>query len=298
MSEEIDTTTTNSATDVTTDVTTNVGTDVSATEPTASDVPVERSVFSDNANNETTNWTDSLPEDLKANPHLKNFKSANDVIKSYVGLCSMAGKKGLMPPPPNADPNDVQAYLAARRGNVDSPDAYSIKHEQIKQFGISEEAYKHFSQNLFNAGLSDREHAAVVRSFAEFREYERQAWIQENNANCEQALLDAKHAWGVDYESKLNGVKQLMARFPEAKKALEVMGVQNNFHVLDMLATFAGATREGGAPRQQGQAVDAGSIDAQLNKLVASPAYNDPTSPAHKGAMEQFWKLMAMKAQS
>lgn len=292
MSEEIDTTTTASTTDV------------SATEQTASAVtgenetivPAERSVFSDNANNETTSWTDSLPEELKANPHLKTFKSANDVIKSYVGLCSMAGKKGLMPPPPGADSNDVQAYLAARRGSVDSPEAYSVKYEQIKQFGISEEAYKQFSQNLFNAGLSDREHTQVVRTFAQFREYERQAWIKENNANCEQALLDAKHAWGVDYESKLTGVKELMKQFPEAKKAFEALGVQNNFHVLDMLATFAGTTREGGAPRLQGQAVDAGSIEAQLNKLVASPAYNDPTSPAHAAAMEQFWKLMAQKA--
>lgn len=256
----------------------------------------EKSVFSDNAENTETSWTDSLPEELKGNPHLKRFKSQNDVIKSYVGLCSMAGKKGLMPPPEGATQAEIEAYLSTRRGGVESADAYSIKYEMVKNYGLTEEAYKGLCNDLFNAGLSDREHGNVMRAFANLRNIEKRAWVEENNTNCERALIEAKHHWGMDYEAKLSGVKQLMNAFPEAKKILTQAGAQNHFHVLDMLSRFAEIASEGGAPKDNGSAPDAKTLDAELEKLVASAAYNDPSSPGHQAAMSQFWKLMDKKA--
>lgn len=258
----------------------------------------EKSVFSDNADNETVSWTDSLPDELKGNAHLKSFKSANDVIKSYVGLCSMAGKKGLSAPPEGAPQAEVEAYLNTRRGGIVSPESYSLKYEAVQPYGLTEEAYKSVCKDLFDAGLSDREHIGVMRSFAKLREIERSAWVQENNAACERALMEAKHHWGMDYEAKLSGVKQLMKAFPEAKKAFEAMGVQNNFHVLDMLSRFAASASEGGSPKSDGVPVDAKTIDSEINKLVSSKAYSDPSSPAHASAMKQFWELMDKKAKA
>ena len=275
----------------------NVQSETEPIETTASeDVLEEKSVFSDNAENAETSWTDSLPEELKGHPHLKRFKSANDVIKSYVGLCSMAGKKGLMAPPEGASQAEIEAYLSTRRGGVESADAYSIKYEMVKNYGLTEDAYKALCTDLFNAGLSDREHGNVMRAFANLRNIEKRSWVEENNANCERALVEAKHHWGMDYETKLSAVKQLMNAFPEAKKILTQAGAQNHFHVLDMLARFAESASEGGAPKDNGSAPDAKTIDGEIDKLVASAAYNDPSSPGHQAAMAQFWKLMDKKA--
>lgn len=273
-------------------------TQVDTPAPPTDDALEEKSVFSDNADNKTTSWTDSLPDELKVNAHLKSFKSANDVIKSYVGLCSMAGKKGLMPPPEGASQAEIEAYLSTRRGGVDSSDAYSITYDMVKNYGLTEDAYKGLCNDLFNAGLSDREHGCVMRAFANLRNIERQAWVAENNANCERALVEAKHHWGMDYETKLAGVKQLMNAFPEVKKALTAAGVQNNFHVLDMLSRFADSASEGGAPKNDGSKVDAQTIDSEIDKLMKSDAYNDPSSPGHQAAMKQFWALMDKKAAS
>lgn len=275
-----------------------VGTEVA---PTQSDESIEnpageKSVFSDNADNETASWTDSLPDELKGNPHLKSFKSANDVIKSYVGLCSMAGKKGLMAPPEGATQAELETYLNTRRGGIASADEYSIKYDMVKNYGLTEESYKGLCSDLFNAGLSDREHQSVMKSFANLREAEQRAWIQENNANCERALIEAKHRWGMDYEAKLSGVKQLMRAFPEVKKVLEASGAQNNFHVLEMLSRFASSASEGGSPKALGEKTSLETLDSEIEKLVASAAYNDPSSPAHASAMKQFWDLMTKKA--
>lgn len=256
----------------------------------------EKSVFSENSDNATASWTDALPDELKSAPALKKFKSANDALKSYVGLCSLAGKKGLMPPAEGADQTEIDAYLAARRGGVDSPEAYSLPYEAVKPFGMTQEVYKLANRDFFAAGLSDREQQQVMRTYARFIEYERAEWIRENNAACEQALMQARHAWGMQYDEKLASVRQLMKSFPEVKKALEATGAQNNFAVLDLLATFAASAAEGGRPGQDGKPVaDANALDKQIDALVKSAAYNDMTSPGHKAAMDQFWKLMAEK---
>lgn len=252
----------------------------------------ERSAFSDNAEQASASWTDALPDELKNNPHLRGFKSANDALKSYASLCSMAGKKGLMAPPEGASQAELDAYLTTRRGGISAPTEYSLPFKQVEAFGVTEEAYRHMNEEFFKAGLSDREQREVMRTLANLREYETANWIRENNANCERALIEAKHAWGMDYESKLESVKQLMKSFPEAKQALESAGAQNNFAVLDMLATFAGASREQGAPKQDGVAIDAKSLDKQIDALVNSDAYKDPDSAGHQAAMNQFWDLM------
>src|SRR4051812_21475757 len=57
----------------------------------------------------TTTWLDTLPDDLKQSKPLQNFKTAEDLAKSYVNLNSLLGKRYQEMSPDEL--NKVQAIL-------------------------------------------------------------------------------------------------------------------------------------------------------------------------------------------
>lgn len=257
----------------------------------------KHSIFSENAEGSTQSWVDSLPEELRGSAELRKFKDVNEALKGYTNLCSLAGKKGLRAPDEGAGEEAWNAYYAARRGGVESPQNYSAKYDAEAFLGISQEDFDTISAYMFQNGFSDAEHTKAMTLLAGIREREADLWEQNNLRRMQECERDLRHEWGADYDANISAVRNFMGKFPEVAKTLQTYGLENDVHMCRMLLAVAERTAEASAPkvptRPEGTYAD---LQSRLNKLMASEAYQDPKSAGHKMAQEQFFELMKEKA--
>jgi hypothetical protein len=65
----------------------------------------------------TKMWVDSLPEGIKNDPGIKDFKSPEDLAKSFINLQKMLGNS-IRPPGPDATPEDKKKFADDLKAKV------------------------------------------------------------------------------------------------------------------------------------------------------------------------------------
>lgn len=98
-------------------------------------------------------FLDSLPEDLRMEPSLRNFTDPASLAKSYVHAQRMIGADKIPLPGKSATDEDW-ANVWAKLGRPQSPDEYEVKFEN-PVFGEGE--LEGFRKSAFEAGLNNRQ---------------------------------------------------------------------------------------------------------------------------------------------
>ncbi len=254
-----------------------------------------RSLFGE-PKGEEADWTASLPEELRGNSELRKFKDSNEALKAYVNATKLIGRRGLQMP---ADVNDeaaMNAYFAARRGNIENAEAYSTKYNSEDLRGLDEDTFKTVSEFLFKRGFSDLEHGTTMELIAAIREHEAERWEAQNKANISEAVRTLKDAWGSNYESNVAKVQNFMGKFPKVAATLAQYGLENNADMFMMLLEASKGFSEAKAP--QGDEIESTptELNKRIEKLMSSKAFTDANSAGHSEANAEFIKLMAQKA--
>ena len=272
------------------------------TPATAGSAPVEKpvsrtSIFSANAEGQTQSWVDGLPEELRGSAELRKFANVNEALKSYTNLVSLAGKKGLKAPAADAGEEAWEAYRAARRGGVETPEGYTAKYDREAMVGLDEDAFKTMSAYMFQNGFSDVEHTKAMELVAALREHEAEVWEAEDARRCAECERDLRDEWGANFDVNMNSVRVFVSKFPEAAKALQMYGLENDAAMCKMLLCAAERVSEASAPRASGDSESSpGDVEARLERLMKSKAFTDSDSAGHQMAQDQFFALMMEKA--
>ena len=137
------------------------------------------------------NFLDSLPEDLRGNPSLKNFTDAGSLAKSYVHARSMIGADNIGKPQESwTDEQWTNFY--AETGRPQDTSAYVADFDNV----LSEEQANGFRQAVFEAGLSPRQFDKIAAYFVE----QNTAMEQENETRSQAAYDEGVAAlqaeWG------------------------------------------------------------------------------------------------------
>ncbi|MBQ8445924.1 MAG: hypothetical protein IJX22_06030 [Opitutales bacterium] len=272
------------------------GSENPASAPEQKSPPSKNSIFSPNADGETSSWVDALPEELRGSAELRKFKDANDALKSYTNLVSLAGKKGLKAPAAEAGEEAWEAYFSARRGGVENPDGYTAKYDQEKLVGLDEEAFKVMSAYMFKHGLSDIEHSKMMTLFAAVRDREAKLWDEENARRCAACERDLRHEWGAEYDANIGAVRNFIGKFPEVAAKLQAYGLENDIHMCKMLFACAEKVAEAKAPNVPATGMSVKDLFRRIDEVRNSPAFNDASSPGYKLAQEQYMALMIEKS--
>lgn len=156
------------------------------------------------ASNSHEDWRAGLPEGLRDSHVLAKYESPEGAFKALIEAQSYLGRKGLVAPVDGAPQEQIDAYRAARRGGVDSPEKYSVKLSKsaMDEASIGSDELLQFQNQAFNAGLDNDAFNALMGEVA----LERKAIFEKRKSDAEALVAKLETEWGKD------GASQRLAR--------------------------------------------------------------------------------------
>lgn len=261
-------------------------------------------------------FIDTLPEDLKGDPSLKDFKDVQGLAKSYVNAQKMLGNSIRIPTEEAGE--DALRQFYDKLENVPNvlkvPDGKNK--EEVEQFfyklgrPMKAEQYKYdvpedvelnktvvesFNKVAHSIGLTNAQANHLI-NFQLQKDRENFTAHQEKQT-ARQATM--KEIWGKDFEARRNGAKivadAFAAKYPNEVRDLVNSGQLDNPVVLTMLSDMYASMKEAGVV--QGEAVrysDTPDIARQKIKEIRENLqhpYNDKTHKDHEAAKKKMTEL-------
>ena len=264
--------------------------------------------------------TNLLSEEYKESSNLKDFKSVDDLAKSYINLQGMVGNS-IRVPAEDASPEAKQEFLNKikdvdgvllrndenlydKLGRPENPDAYkfeeTIKTELYDQVpGLSDELAS-FKETAHKLGLSKEQAQALVDMRLKGVESHIEQWGEHRN-NSEQAL---KQQWGTEFDNRLNAAKQMATvykeKYGDSMDELINGPAGNNPALLNILSELGESYKEKGHEGMQkatfGMTPEGAQakIHEKRSDIGFMEAYNDQFHPGHKKAVGELQRLYAI----
>jgi hypothetical protein len=255
-------------------------------------------------------WTDSLPDDLKADPNVIKFKTPAEMAKGYVEASKLIGSS-IRPPGPDAsaeakkdfrekmqkaDPDLIFAGEGAdeapfwkRLGKPDKEDGYSVDEETGKAIDLAAAR-----KQALEAGLTVKQFQTLAKQTA--------AAKAEVAAQTKAASDALKSEWGAAYSERL-----VLAAAAAAKLGLtdaQVAGIVAGSAPPDQLKFLHSvAVAVGTNPKELNNQKDGGSgamtphdAEMAISEIMNNKAhpYWNPRDPANAAAIAKMQKLVGM----
>ena len=248
----------------------------------------------------TPSWFDGLPEGLKANPTLQNFKTkdvsaiAESLVESQKligGSIRLPGEKDL--------PADRQAKLDKiynQLGRPTTPEGYTLQ-APAADSGVpwdvaQAEAFKGVAHKL---GLTQ----AQVEGLAAY-DVQRASASQVDSTHAYNTCIDTlQQEWGAASKQMLGLARRTAAAHfdPDTMAALDAAGVSNNPKFVKALASIGKSLMEEGliVGGREGLSEDGGigSLQAEYEKTMSDGkgAYWNKQDPGHENAVARMHSL-------
>lgn len=140
------------------------------------------------------NFLDLIPAEYKEVPSIKNFKSLDDFVKSFVEKDKLIGKKVA-----EMSPEDVKAYNS-KLGVPSTPDEYTL---DVTSEIITPEDKSWFTKAAHEAGLSKDSAAKLSSKWSEYLDSQK-ALSEANLGEIIKAENESlKSAWGGAYDERI-----------------------------------------------------------------------------------------------
>lgn len=220
-------------------------------------------------------WIDTLPEDLKGNKSLQNFKDPVDVAKSYVHLVSKLGEQNKIAP------------LAASE--------YQVPTE------LGDDLVNSFKNMAHKAGLSQGQAKAFMDELVlNQREESEKLSISQKQAAVD-AINELKTSFGNAYDHRLLLAKRAAAELmdKDMQDVLKNSGLDSNPKVIKFFADLGVKYLEAHRVVEQDKATIHGTTpeeaQRQLDDLLSNPEnrkiYFDKFDERQAGLREKVLKL-------
>ena len=231
-----------------------------------------------------------LPEELRADPALKDFKDAGSLAKSYKEMVAYRGQSIRVPTKDAGDqvrqeflttlrervpelvPRSDEASLWAALGRPKEATEYAPP----EGVALAEEALAALRKEAGEEGLTRSQFAARAKRLA--------SALQERDQAATQAVADLKAEWGAAYDERLAQVRGVLDTL-QAPQALRDAAAKGQIDKATANMLFRAAKTLGTQPRevgrQGGTGGAAGSLtpaeaQAKVKELMRNPLFNNP----------------------
>jgi len=236
---------------------------------------------------------ESLPDDIRHEPVLKNFKSWDALAKSYVHANRKLGVPSdqlmQIPQGENADWNGVYKAM----GRPDTPDQYELN-------GTGDMA-DNFRNQAYQLGLSQKQASELMNWYSEVQSGVDSSDDEDFASEQVQWVADLQKEWGDSYIKNTKLAERAFRQFG-SEDALEVMnatGLGSHPALVKMFSQIGQFLAEDGqlTGNQQGRigGITPGSaktrIDELLNDKDFTTRYYDQYHPRHQDAVNQMQRL-------
>jgi len=241
-------------------------------------------------------FVDSLDENLRSNPSLKNFTDANALAKSYVHARSMIGADTVVKPQSNwTDEQYEQFYMDT--GRPESSADYDIK---INIEDLNEETWNKYKDAAHAAGLNGRQAQKIADFFENtLSTTDEQHYAQAKQTN-EQTVRELQQEFGQAFDQKINMGYAAADRYinPELLDTVELADGRRLGDHPDIIRMFAAIASDIGEDSLVGEGTQLVMTPAEAMSLakqkMTEGAYTDKFHPQHDEAVEEVQKLFEL----
>lgn len=244
----------------------------------------------------TKSGLNGISEDLRKDPTLtgSNFKSLDDLAKSYIETKALVGKKGVIIPGKDAKPEEIASFRQAI-GVPEKPEGYKLTplenlHQEIKITPESQAEFFAFAHKAgIPAGMADELNKWwLTKMDTQLKARDKQ---QADQAAASEAAL--RQEYGADYAKNIMMANQLvtMAGGKDAADAFGNLG--DNPVVLRTLINIAKNFSEDGGLRLPSGHLGVTKAEAKrkIEELRADKAYADGNDPRHNKVIAELTEL-------
>lgn len=240
------------------------------------------------------NWTDKLPEGLREEASLKNFKTFEGMTKSLVNAQKMIGSDKVPVPNDNWDEEQWNDFYN-KIGRPETPENYEFTRPEIPEgMNYNEDMEKAFASQAHNLGLTQPQASKLLDWYNKSQidmqsELEKKAEFEQS-----QAVEALKKEWGKVYSDKMEKANAAVRTFGAAD-TLEKAGYANNPDMVKLFAKVGESISED--KLVQGRS-DMSPADAKgkINSIMGDSKhpYHNAGHPGHKQAVEEVKNLYEM----
>jgi hypothetical protein len=245
----------------------------------------------------TTNFIDTLEEDLRKEKSLQTFKDPSGVARSYVELSKKFGKRIT-----DLTADEIKA-IDKKFGAPDKVEDYGI---QIpKELADSDPILANIASDFFKVGLPKDKATALTAAVVEKMQQALKMEETEAKLKVESNVKQLKTEFGSAFNERIDLANKALIKFggEAAVKVIKEAGLSSDPSLIKMLSEVGKLLAEDKGPgekepRQFGMTPD--EADKELQKLMSDPAFvarlRNINHPGHEDATKQRENLYRLKS--
>lgn len=233
-------------------------------------------------------WKAALPDELKNDATLQNFKDIESLAKTVVHQQKVLGSR--IPLPKNDDEyNEIYTKL----GRPEDPSKYEVNIPQDYQQFFKKENIDEFKNVAHKIGLNNKQVNALLDYQVNSIKYEMENEPASIAAEKDQTEQMLKQEWGYDYDKNVRAATRALNVYgdDELRDLINNTSAGNNPAVIKFFAKLGAEITEDMAKNTQNNRLAVSPLDAkdEINKIML-----DASHPYHKGdqmAVEKMRQL-------
>lgn len=249
------------------------------------------SVLGSESVGDNQDWRNTLPEDLKNDPTLQNYKDVASLAKTVVHQQQMIGNRIPLP-----KTEEEKAELYGKLGRPDVPEKYEVNVGQDYEQYFNESALAEFKNVAHKIGLNNDQVSALIdfqKSQVDYELQNQPAQLETQRKDTEQSL---KQEWGFDYDKNVRAAQRALDVYgDEDLKQLMNTEVGNNPAMIKLFHRLGQEVTEDMAQNTQNNKLTISPVDArqEIDAIMQNPKhpYFDSRHREHKEAVEKVRQL-------
>ena len=249
------------------------------------------SVLGSESVGDNQDWRNALPEDLKNDPTLQNYKDVASLAKTVVHQQQMIGNRIPLP-----KTEEEKAELYGKLGRPDVPEKYEVNVGQDYEQYFNESALAEFKNVAHKIGLNNDQVSALIdfqKSQVDYELQNQPAQLETQRKDTEQSL---KQEWGFDYDKNVRAAQRALDVYgDEDLKQLMNTEVGNNPAMIKLFHRLGQEVTEDMAQNTQNNKLTISPVDArqEIDAIMQNPKhpYFDSRHREHKEAVEKVRQL-------
>ena len=258
---------------------------------TAPENPVQESTVLGSSESENRDWKSSLPDELKNDATLQNFKNVEDLAKTVVHQQQALGSRV---PIPKTDEEKNELY--GKLGRPASPEKYDVAVPDTHKEYFNDESFAQFKNVAHKIGLNNDQAKALIDYQVEAINHGLDHQVHQLSVEKQKTEELLRKEWGFDYDTKVRTAHRALQVYGDSElDALMNTEAGNHPAVIKLFARLGEDVTEDMAKNTQNNRLSVSPLDAKadIDKIYADAKhpYHAPGHPEHLNAVEKMRQL-------
>ena len=265
--------------------------ETTTTEGNPVEQPVEDNTVLGSTVSDNQDWRSNLPEDLKSDPTLSNFKDVESLAKTVVHQQKVLGSRI---PIPKTDEERMEVYN--KLGRPEAADKYEVNVPENYSAFFTQDQISQFKNVAHQMGLNQQQVEGLVNYQMESIKNQGDMYASQVDVQRQESEAMLKKEWGYDYDAQVRNAKRAIEVYGD-NEIKELMNTEAGNHpaVVRLFARLGKDITEDMAQNTQNNTLASSPLDAkqEIQDTFNNPEhpYHNPRHKDHQPAVEKMRQL-------